>query len=134
MHSATVSAKGARRWEAGHPWIYRSDLVTAPYADAGVVRVMDQRGKPIGVALWSPRSEISLRLLDSDPDASIDGEWWHRALARAIARRRRSHPVADRRSLRPVDRRSTDERGSRTIPRRDRPCVDRARQPRWHSR
>ena len=87
MHSATVSAKGARRWDAGHPWIYRSDLVTVPHTDAGVVRVMDQRGKPIGVALWSPRSEISLRLLDSDPDASIDGEWWHRALARAIARR-----------------------------------------------
>jgi len=87
MHSATVSAKGARRWDAGHPWIYRSDLVTVPHTDAGVVRVMDQRGKPIGVALWSPRSEISLRLLDSDPDASIDGAWWHRALARAIARR-----------------------------------------------
>src|SRR5215204_777844 len=87
MHSATVSAKGARRWDAGHPWIYRSDLVTAPHTDAGVVRVMDQRGKPIGVALWSPRSEISLRLLGSDPDASIDGAGWHRALARAIARR-----------------------------------------------
>jgi 23S rRNA (cytosine1962-C5)-methyltransferase len=87
MHSATVSAKGARRWEAGHPWIYRSDLVTMPHGDAGVVRVMDQRGKPIGVALWSPRSEISLRQLDRDPDAPIDGAWWHRALARAIARR-----------------------------------------------
>jgi 23S rRNA (cytosine1962-C5)-methyltransferase len=92
MHSATVSAKGARRWTAGHPWIYRSDLVTAPDSDAGVVRVMDQRGKPIGVALWSPRSEISLRQLDPDPDASIDGEWWHRVLARAIARR---SPLAD---------------------------------------
>ena len=87
MHTAKVSAKGARRWEAGHPWIYRSDLVTAPDSDAGVVRVMDQRGKPLGVALWSPRSEISLRLLDPDPDALIDGEWWHRTLARAIARR-----------------------------------------------
>jgi 23S rRNA (cytosine1962-C5)-methyltransferase len=92
MHSATVSAKGARRWGTGHPWIYRSDLVTAPDGDVGVVRVMDQRGKPIGVALWSPRSEISLRLLDPDPDALIDDEWWHRALARAIARR---SPLAD---------------------------------------
>ena len=92
MHSATVSAKGARRWETGHPWIYRSDLVTAPQGDAGVVRVMDQRGKPIGVALWSPRSEISLRQLDPDPDAHIDDEWWHRALTRAIARR---SPLAD---------------------------------------
>jgi 23S rRNA (cytosine1962-C5)-methyltransferase len=87
MHSATVSTKGARRWAAGHPWIYRSDLVTAPDASAGAVRVMDQRGKPIGVALWSPRSEISLRQLDPNPDALIDEDWWRRALARAIARR-----------------------------------------------
>jgi 23S rRNA (cytosine1962-C5)-methyltransferase len=87
MHTATVSAKGARRWATGHPWIYRSDLVTAPDAEAGAVRVMDQRGKPIGVALWSPRSEISLRLLDPDPEARIDAPWWQRTLARAIARR-----------------------------------------------
>jgi 23S rRNA (cytosine1962-C5)-methyltransferase len=88
MHSATVSAKGARRWDAGHPWIYRSDVLTAPDADAGAVRVMDQRGKPVGVALWSPRSEISLRLLDRNPDARIDDAWWHRVLGDAIARRR----------------------------------------------
>src|SRR3982751_254969 len=87
MHNATVSAKGARRWAAGHPWIYRSDLITAPDTEAGAVRVTDQRGTPLGVALWSPRSEISLRQLDPDPDARIDDEWWHRALARAIARR-----------------------------------------------
>jgi 23S rRNA (cytosine1962-C5)-methyltransferase len=87
MHSATVSAKGARRWTAGHPWIYRSDLITQPETDAGAVRVTDQRGKAIGVALWSPRSEISLRQLDRNPDAVIDDEWWHHAVARAIARR-----------------------------------------------
>ena len=87
MHSAIVSAKGARRWDAGHPWIYRSDVLTRPDADAGAVRVMDQRGKPIGVALWSPHSEISLRLLDRNPDARIDEPWWHRALADALARR-----------------------------------------------
>ena len=87
MHNATVSAKGARRWDAGHPWIYRSDVVSAPDADAGAVRVMDQRGKPIGVALWSPRSEISLRLIDRDPDAHLDDAWWRHALGNAIARR-----------------------------------------------
>jgi len=92
MHTATVSVRGARRWTAGHPWIYRSDVVDAPDAEAGAVRVADQRGKPLGIALWSPRSEISLRLIDRNPDAQIDAEWWHRALARAIARRR---PLAE---------------------------------------
>src|SRR5215207_10661614 len=87
MHNATVSAKGARRWAAGHPWIYHSDLVTAPDVDAGIARATDQRGKPLGVALWSPRSEISLRLLDPNADATIDDTWWRHALARALARR-----------------------------------------------
>jgi 23S rRNA (cytosine1962-C5)-methyltransferase len=87
MRNATVSTKGARRWTAGHPWIYRSDVLVPPGAEPGVARVMDQRGKPLGVALWSPRSEISLRLLDRDPDATIDRAWWRRTLERAIARR-----------------------------------------------
>ena len=87
MLSATVSTKGARRWTNGHPWIYRSDVIDRPAGDAGVARVTDQRGKPLGVALWSPRSEISLRLLDRNPDALIDDAWWHRAISRAIARR-----------------------------------------------
>ena len=72
MLTAIVSTKGARRWDAGHPWIYRSDVITPAGDEPGVTRVLDQRGKPLGVALWSPRSEISLRLLDSDPDVTID--------------------------------------------------------------
>ncbi|MES2180250.1 MAG: class I SAM-dependent rRNA methyltransferase [Gemmatimonadota bacterium] len=87
MQSATVSTKGARRWDAGHPWIYRSDLIDRPTGDAGAVSVRDQRGKPLGVALWSPTSEISLRLLDRNPDARIDGDWWNAAIGRTIARR-----------------------------------------------
>ena len=87
MLTALVSAKGARRWDAGHPWIYRSDVIDRPTGDAGAVRVTDQRGKPLGVALWSPRSEISLRLLDRDPDATIDARWWRTRLEHAIARR-----------------------------------------------
>ena len=84
---ARVSAKGARRWSAGHPWIYRSDVTARPDVPAGAVRVLDPREKPIGVALWSPSSEISLRLLDHDPDARIDAAWWRSRLQRALARR-----------------------------------------------
>ena len=38
--------QGRRRWSAGHPWIYRSDVIERPDAAAGAVRVVDQRGKP----------------------------------------------------------------------------------------
>lgn len=85
--TATVSAKGARRWAHGHPWIYRSDVVKRPDAPAGVVQVRDQRGKPIGHALWSPQSEISLRLLDADVHRQIDDAWWRERIAHAVARR-----------------------------------------------
>ena len=85
--SATVSERGAQRWARGHPWIFKSDVRKRPAAPAGVVRVRDNRGRWIGVALWSPTSEISLRLLDSDADVRIDGDWWLDRVARALNRR-----------------------------------------------
>ena len=84
---AIVSNKGARRWAAGHPWIFRSDVAGPPDAPPGVVRVRDVRGAELGWALWSPASEISLRLLDRRPDAVVDDGWWHERIAHAVARR-----------------------------------------------
>lgn len=92
---ASVSAKGARRWTQGHPWIYRSDVTHRPGTEAGVVLVRDQRGKPIGRALWSPRSEISLRLLDANADATIDADWWYAHISAAIAHREPLAPEAN---------------------------------------
>ena len=85
--TVTVNAKGARRWDAGHPWIYRSDVAHRPDEPAGALPVSDTRGKPLGWALWSPKSEISLRLLDRDPSARIDAAWWHARIGAAVARR-----------------------------------------------
>ena len=84
---AVVSARGARRWETGHPWIFRSDVASPPLSEADTVLVHNQRGRPLGVALWSPQSEISLRLLDRDPDAIIDRKWWMTRIGAAEARR-----------------------------------------------
>jgi 23S rRNA (cytosine1962-C5)-methyltransferase len=86
-NAARVTAKGFRRWESGHPWIYRSDVSARPERDAGAVLVYDNRNRALGWALWSPRSEISLRLLDPDPEAVIDAKWWHDRIAAAAARR-----------------------------------------------
>lgn len=91
---ALVSPKGARRWASGHPWIYRSDVVRRPDAEAGAALVENGAGAPLGWALWSPRSEISLRLLDRSPTAQIDAAWWQARLERAIARRAPLEDVA----------------------------------------
>jgi 23S rRNA (cytosine1962-C5)-methyltransferase len=84
---AVVTVKGLRRWEAGHPWIYRSDVAERPNVPAGVVQVEDNRKRKLGCALWSPQSEISLRLLDSDPGATIDAAWWQGRIQEAFTRR-----------------------------------------------
>jgi 23S rRNA (cytosine1962-C5)-methyltransferase len=83
--TARVSDKGAARWTRGHPWIYRSD-VTAEPEHAGCCRVLDRRGKFLGIALYSPRSEIRLRLLSAE-DRSIDAAWWRDRLASCLTRR-----------------------------------------------
>ncbi len=84
--TAVISAKGAARWAAGHPWIYRTDVVQAPRGDPGIVRVTDRRGVFLGQALFSPRSEIRLRLLAAS-EAAIDRDWWRVRVADAAARR-----------------------------------------------
>src|SRR5262249_4712171 len=91
---AVVSAKGMRRWQHGHPWIYRSDITRRPTAPAGAVRVHDHRNRPLGVALWSPASEISLRMIDGDASATLDHDWWRRRLGDSITRREPVQSVA----------------------------------------
>lgn len=85
LPSATVTTKGASRWEHGHPWIFRSDVSAEPDS-AGVCRVLDRRGKFLGVALYSPKSEIRLRVLTRE-DVQPGRAWWRERLAAALARR-----------------------------------------------
>ena len=86
-NTARITTKGLRRWESGHPWIYRSDVAERPDAEAGVVLVRDSRNRPLGWALWSPRSEISLRFIEGNTDIEIDGDWWLRKIESAMSRR-----------------------------------------------
>jgi 23S rRNA (cytosine1962-C5)-methyltransferase len=80
---AKVSRRGANRWYSGHPWIYRSDVTQAPRVPAGAVHVLDERGEFLGTALWSPTSQISLRML-TDDDQPIDDVFWRERVTTAI--------------------------------------------------
>jgi 23S rRNA (cytosine1962-C5)-methyltransferase len=85
--TAIITQRGAERARRGHLWIYRSDVRDVAGLKGGsIVHVKDERGRTVGQALYSDRSEISLRLLSLD-DEEIDREWW-RARLRAAARRR----------------------------------------------
>jgi 23S rRNA (cytosine1962-C5)-methyltransferase len=82
MNSVIVNRRGAARWrEGGHPWIYRSDVVRAGRA-AGTVHVVDEAGGRVGTALWSPASQIALRMLDSRL-LETDATFWRERIAAA---------------------------------------------------
>ena len=54
----------------------------------------DTRQQPLGWALWSPASEISLRLLERDHERPIDAGWWRDRLSAALRRREGLEAVA----------------------------------------
>ena len=82
-----ITRRGAERVRAGHPWIYRSDVVDRQAAAGDTVRVIGPRGRILGYALYSDRSEITLRLVTLG-DAPAGLEVWRDRLARASAYRR----------------------------------------------
>ena len=81
-----VTARGAERWKQGHPWIYRSDVAEEPEKTPGIVPVTDRKGKFLGQALYSPKSEIRLRLLTRGNEP-IDATWWTTRIGDAAERR-----------------------------------------------
>ena len=81
-----VTARGAERWKQGHPWIYRSDVAAEPDRKPGIVPFTDRKGKFLGQALYSPSSEIRLRLLTRGTEP-IDATWWTKRIGDAGERR-----------------------------------------------
>ena len=88
---ATISRRAADRLRAGHLWVYASDVaaVTLQKPEETLVHVADSRGLLLGTALYSPSSQIALRMLSRE---SLDEAAWLKLLASrlrvAIARRK----------------------------------------------
>ena len=94
MTGVRVTPRGAERWVRGHPWIYRSEVLGT--ADSpGLVPVQDPRGRFLGQALYSPGSEIRLRLLERT-SRPVDLSWWRERLLECSNRRRNIDATAYR--------------------------------------
>jgi len=64
-----ISRKGADRLASGHPWIFRSDVISTGEAGAGeTVHVLDPRGRFLAQAHYSAASQIALRVLSRTPE------------------------------------------------------------------
>ena len=86
MPSVTINRRGEDRARSGHPWIYRSDVTEADAAAGDLVQVTSERGRPVGHAMFSDESEITLRMIEFGPAAPAP-DFIERRLAAAIAYR-----------------------------------------------
>ena len=73
----------------GHPWVFRSDIEREDGASDGLpVRVLTSAGRFLAMAVYNPRSQISLRIL-SRRDEPVDGAFIRGRVRRAVDYRRR---------------------------------------------
>jgi 23S rRNA (cytosine1962-C5)-methyltransferase len=83
MSTATLTNRGADRLRSGHPWVYRSDLRDIRAGAGDLVRVLDPRGRRVGEALYSDRSQIALRML-ARGDVDVGPALWRERIEQAV--------------------------------------------------
>ena len=82
-----ISRRGVDRIRAGHPWIYRSDVVSAQAEPGDLVRVATEHDRLMGWAFFSEASQIVLRMIDTATGALDEQRWLSDRLRAAIAYR-----------------------------------------------
>ncbi len=87
--SVTISQRGEDRLRSGHPWIYRADVVDVRADGGDRVLVRGPRGRTLGHAFYSDKSQITLRILTRGEQPADD----------ALVRRRIEQAIAFRQLL-----------------------------------
>ncbi len=76
----TITKKGRRAIEEGHPWVYAGEVLScsAEAPNGAVVDVLDEKGAWLGAGLLSLNSLIRIRLLSRNPNDTFDQAFWLR--------------------------------------------------------
>lgn len=77
-------------WRSSHPWIFQK-LVDKPAQrpkPGSIVDVLGVDGEFIGRGFYNGHSRIAVRILETDPDVSVDAGWFARRIAEAVRLRR----------------------------------------------
>lgn len=88
-HALRINAPSEKRLRDGSLWVYHDGIVeggeSAASGDLGVV--FDRKGRFLAAGLIDPDSPIRLRVLQALKPETIDGAWFQRRLAEAVALR-----------------------------------------------
>ncbi len=87
--SLTLQKDLARHLRAGHPWVFKKALERPPRGlPAGAIVDVLEGGRFVARGYYDPHSAIAVRVLTREPAEAIDGAFWRRGVARALAMRR----------------------------------------------
>jgi 23S rRNA (cytosine1962-C5)-methyltransferase len=86
----------ARAIRHGFPWIYADELVldrrTQGLSPGTLAVLEDAERRPLGLVTVNPASKITARMLDRDPEAQVDTDWFAARIERALGLRSRLYP------------------------------------------
>ena len=76
----TVTKKGTRWVEGGHPWIYAEEILSksAEPENGALADAVSENGKYVGTGLYSRESKIGLRLVSRNANDRFDASFWRR--------------------------------------------------------
>lgn len=78
----TITAKGTRWVEQGHPWIYAAEVLREEGAidNGALADAVSEKGKYLGTGFVSRESKIRLRLISRNANDRFDEAFWRRRL------------------------------------------------------
>jgi len=88
MGKVTLTGKGRRWVEGGHPWAFRDDVAEAQAESGEIAEVLGPGGRHLGFGAYSHASRIAVRIVSRGREAP-DRAFWKERVARAAAARGR---------------------------------------------
>ena len=81
----TITAKGTRWVEQGHPWIYEAEVVRSEgdFENGCLVDAVSEKGKYLGTGFLSLNSKIRIRLISRNANDKFDEAFWRRRIVYA---------------------------------------------------
>ena len=78
----TITAKGTRWVEGGHPWIYEAEVISVEGEpeNGALVDAVSEKGKYLGTGFLSLRSKIRIRLVSRNANDRFDEAFWKRRI------------------------------------------------------
>ena len=86
----TLSKKGQRWVEQGHPWVYAEEILSrsGEPENGGLADAVGENGKYLGTGMFSRESKIGLRLISRNANDRFDEAFWRRRIRYAWDYRR----------------------------------------------